>query len=86
MFASHSFEGYYQSIRRCWRFGQTRPVVADIVSAESEQYVRENMTRKASAAALMFDALVAHMNEATRLERAPRQRSDVAVPLPQWFK
>jgi len=62
-FASHSYEQYYQSVRRCWRFGQTRPVTVDVISTEGEVHVRENMRRKREAATRMFDALVAHMNE-----------------------
>jgi hypothetical protein len=38
-FPSHSFEQYYQSVRRQWRFGQTRPVVVDVVSSEGEREV-----------------------------------------------
>ena len=30
-FPSHRYEQYYQGVRRCWRFGQTRPVRVDIV-------------------------------------------------------
>ncbi len=65
-FASHSYEQFYQSVRRCWRFGQTRPVTVDIVSTQAERYVQENMIRKAKAADRMFERLVVHMNEAER--------------------
>ena len=34
MFPSHSFEQYYQSVRRCWRFGQTKPVTVKKAIAE----------------------------------------------------
>ncbi|CAB4184643.1 HELICc domain containing protein [uncultured Caudovirales phage] len=33
---SYSYEQFYQAVRRCWRFGQTRPVDAYIVIADSE--------------------------------------------------
>lgn len=78
-FASHSYEQYYQSVRRCWRFGQTRPVVVDVVSTEGEVGVRENMRRKADAALRMFASLVTHMNQATRIERSIGT-TDVEVP------
>lgn len=67
-FASHSFEQYYQSIRRCWRYGQTRDVTVDIISTEGEVRVRENMDRKANAADVMFSKLVGQMNDALRIE------------------
>jgi hypothetical protein len=35
-FATHSYEQHYQSVRRCWRFGQTRPVTVDVVATEGE--------------------------------------------------
>jgi superfamily II DNA or RNA helicase len=44
--ASHSYEQTYQAIRRCWRFGQTRPVHVHILRADTERFVIENYRRK----------------------------------------
>lgn len=41
-----SYEAYYQSIRRCWRFGQTRPVDVRIVVSELEQQIVQNVRAK----------------------------------------
>lgn len=82
-FASHSYEQYYQSVRRCWRFGQTRPVVVDIVSTEGEAAVRENMKRKSEAAQKMFASLVEHMHAAERVER--RLVGTHRVEVPAWL-
>lgn len=71
-FPSHSFEQYYQSIRRCWRFGQARPVQVDIVTTEGEHGVLTNMQRKAAQAERMFANLVAEMNGAITIDRASR--------------
>jgi hypothetical protein len=79
-FASHSYEQFYQSVRRCWRFGQTRPVTVDIVSTTGERYVRENMSRKAEACSVMFTELVSCMNKATRVERRADDKERVEVP------
>lgn len=68
-FATHSYEQYYQSVRRCWRFGQTRPVQLDVIATEGEVRVLANMRRKAEQAGKMFDALVRQMQNATRIER-----------------
>ena len=65
-----AFEQYYQSIRRCWRFGQTRAVVSDIVTTEGEKSVLANLQRKAQAADKMFADLVAHMNQAAGIDRS----------------
>jgi superfamily II DNA or RNA helicase len=43
---SYSYEAMYQAIRRCYRFGQQRPVTAHIVTAESEWSVLESIERK----------------------------------------
>ena len=79
-FPTHSFEAYYQSIRRCWRFGQTRPVVSDIVTTEGEKDVLANLQRKAVAADKMFAGLVAHMNDVLGIDRSLKFEKEEAVP------
>jgi len=79
-FPSHSFEQYYQSVRRCWRFGQRHPVTVDIVTSEGEKSVLANMQRKALAADKMFAQLVAHMNEALRIDRGALYAEKEKVP------
>ncbi len=68
-FASHSYEQHYQSVRRCWRFGQENPVTVDIIATEGEANVRSNLARKQEAAEKMFESLVAHMHDAISIER-----------------
>jgi hypothetical protein len=82
-FPTHSFEGYYQSIRRCWRFGQTQPVQVDIVTTEGEKSVLANLQRKAIAAEAMFSGLVAHMNAATKIDRSVNFTK--TEELPTWL-
>ena len=45
---SDSWESFYQAIRRCWRFGQDKPVHIHIVTADTEGAVLENIRRKQS--------------------------------------
>ena len=68
-FPSHSFEQYYQGVRRCWRFGQKHPVKVDVITTEGEQQVLKNLQRKAQAADKMFSDLVACMNDAMSIDR-----------------
>ena len=68
-FASHSYEQAYQSIRRCYRFGQKSEVTVDTIATEGEVRVLANMRRKADQATKMFAALVKEMNNADRIER-----------------
>lgn len=79
-FPSHSFEQYYQGVRRCWRFGQTNPVRVDVVTTEGEQEVLKNLQRKALAADKMFSALVDQMNDALHVERGVNFTKKEQVP------
>lgn len=79
-FASHSYEQYYQAVRRCWRFGQKNPVVVDLISSEGEVSVKDNLRRKADAADRMFSALVGHMNDSTKIERGVKYKTKMEVP------
>jgi hypothetical protein len=81
-FPSHSFEQYYQGVRRCWRFGQTQPVHVDVVTTEGERGVMENLQRKAKAAAGMFEQLVAEMSSAMHVDMAINEGGKVEVP--EW--
>ncbi len=79
-FPSHSYEQYYQSVRRCWRFGQDREVTVDVVTSEGEAQVMSNLKRKARAADKMFDKLVQFMNDAQSIEHSTKhtQKTEVA--------
>ena len=60
---SDSYEQYYQSIRRCYRYGQTRVVHAHIVLSELENQIAANVARKEREASEITTALVAEMRE-----------------------
>lgn len=79
-FASHSYEQYYQQVRRCWRFGQKHPVTVDLIATEGERGVKENLKRKSLAADRMFTELVSHMNEELRLIRAKDRNTETEIP------
>lgn len=66
-FPSHSFEQYYQSIRRCWRFGQQKSVKIDMVSSEGERGILANLSRKAEASSRMFEQLCELINNELRI-------------------
>lgn len=79
-FPSHSYEQYYQAVRRSWRFGQKSPVLVDIVTTEGGRNALENLERKAGQADRMFDALVGHMNDALSIDRSRIGTQKVEVP------
>lgn len=82
-FPTHSYESYYQAVRRCWRFGQKNKVRVDIIHTEGERKVMENMRRKMLLAEKMFENLVNEMNRAEKIDR-----KNIYIEkevLPQWL-
>lgn len=65
---SHSWEQYYQAIRRCWRFGQQKPVNCHIIYSTAEGAVVNNIERKEAAAGIMQQEMVKHMADLNRAE------------------
>jgi DNA modification methylase len=63
-----SYEQYYQAIRRCWRFGQTRPVDVHVVVTEPEQHIYANVLRKEREAADASESMVKHVAQYEREE------------------
>lgn len=63
-----SWEAYYQAVRRCWRFGQKRPVKVHVFASEAEGSVVANLARKERDAAAMADSLSAETRDAVMSE------------------
>ena len=88
---SDSYESYYQSIRRSWRFGQVRPVTAHIVLTEPERAIYNNVLRKEQEAGVLTRELVAAMAEFEVQElRGETDYTDVYDPVmpmvvPAWL-
>jgi hypothetical protein len=61
-----SWEQYYQAIRRCWRYGQTRPVRAHVVLSALEGQIASNVARKEREVSRLIDGLVAAMRQEWR--------------------
>jgi len=60
---SDSYEQFYQAIRRCWRFGQDRPVECYIITADTEGAVVKNIARKEADAMKMAESMAEHMQD-----------------------
>lgn len=54
-----SYEQYYQGMRRCHRYGQTRQVDAHIVLSQIESQIADNVARKEQQANRVIDGLIA---------------------------
>jgi len=63
---SFSYESYYQAVRRCWRFGQHRPVQVHIAMADTEAAIKRVIDRKAGDHAAMKREMQIAMREAAR--------------------
>ena len=59
---SDSFEQYYQAVRRCWRFGQDKPVNVKIITSNAEGPVVKNIKRKEED----FENMISEMISATQ--------------------
>jgi len=79
-FPSHSYEQYYQGVRRCWRFGQKNPVIVDIITTEGEFRVLKNLQRKANQADKMFTQLTNFMNDAVSIKTGIEFNEKQEVP------
>lgn len=89
---SDSFESYYQAVRRCWRFGQTRPVNVHLFVSELEGSVLRNLRRKEEEARLMSDALSDETSEMVRKSVIGSKRTvniyeaKQTMNLPAWIE
>lgn len=84
---SFSYEAWYQAVRRCWRFGQTRAVDVHLIVAEGEDQIGRVIDRKAGDHATMKRAMAAAMarNRNTGAQtRIPYQPTHTGR-LPQWM-
>lgn len=64
---SFSYEAYYQAVRRCWRFGQQRPVDVHVACADTEEAIWQSIQRKSGDHSQMKDAMRAAMRSAAEV-------------------
>ena len=84
VFPSHSFEQYYQCVRRSWRFGQKRAVDIDVITTQADEAVLKNLQRKTKLAEDGFVKMVELMSEFTnhaRNDYDPKHKGT----LPSWL-
>lgn len=73
----HSYEQWYQAVRRVYRFMQERPVQVYMVHSHNDGAVVENLWRKEKQATQMFDNIVKHMAINSEINiRAERMEMD----------
>lgn len=87
-----SFEQIYQAIRRCYRFGQKKPVTVHMIVSDLEGAVSENIKRKERDFEAMIQKMLMHTRkintediQATKTDKtnyAPKKR----MILPSWLR
>jgi len=87
---THSYEQWYQAVRRCWRFGQELPVDVLMVRTDADGTVAANLRRKALAADEMAAEMIALVRDA-QLESVFGRRAGVMTEaqqtptMPEWI-
>jgi len=75
---SDSYEQFYQAIRRCWRFGQNRPVNVHVIIGRQETAVLQNIKRKEADLGKMQAGMVAHTHKITEKNLKSTTREEAA--------
>ena len=87
---SDSYEAYYQALRRCWRFGQTKEVNVYIIISAKEGCVKQNIERKQTDFLKMQKEMTELTKEITKKELKKTCRLStpyeptVSMILPNW--
>lgn len=88
---SDSFEQYYQSLRRTWRFGQKHKVNIYIIISSKEGTVKENIERKQQDAEKMQKAMIKLTKDITSKELKQTTRitteynPKIEMEIPSWI-
>jgi len=61
-FPTWSYEQWYQSIRRFWRFGQKNPVTCEMVISDGQERVLEALQQKTEKAISFYESIVENAN------------------------
>jgi hypothetical protein len=88
---SHSFEQYYQAVRRSWRFGQKETVNVYVITSEREGAVVRNIQRKEKDFDHMLKNMIAQTSEITKndlkatVRRDDDYKANIEMALPKWI-
>ena len=87
-----SWEQYYQSMRREWRFGQLSPVEVVVVVSDAEQSIVDNIRRKEEDAARLAAGIIQHAKTSMQAEvrgaEKPQETYNATktMKLPAWAR
>ena len=81
-FPTFSYEQYYQSIRRFWRFGQKREVIVDLVFSDGQKRIMDSLLAKTDKANELFNKLNASLNTSFDIKQS---QFDKTMILPSFI-
>lgn len=81
-FPTYSYEQYYQSIRRFWRFGQKREVFVDIILSDGQERIMQSLIAKRDKAIKMFEKLTKETNSSIEINQ---RDFDKQIKLPKFL-
>ena len=88
---SYSFEQFYQSVRRCWRFSQTDPVDVFVIETDGEAAISRVVFNKERAHVQMKSGMIDAVKE-DQLRRLQGRRKlegydpKIEMEIPSWLK
>lgn len=82
-FPTFSYEQYYQSIRRFWRFGQKKPVIVDLVYSDGQKRVLDSLVAKTKKADELFSKLNSNLHSVYEIKE---NGYDKEIKLPEFIK
>lgn len=89
---SDSFEQVFQAVRRCYRFGQTRPVNVRMITSSREGATAENIKRKEADFRKMVTEMVQYTKDITSesIRQADRDVTEYEakspIIIPSWLR
>jgi len=81
-FPTFSYEQYYQAIRRFWRFGQTRPVIVDLIFSDGQKRVLDSLIAKTEKANELFTKLNSQLHKDYNIKT---NQFDKQIKLPSFL-
>lgn len=81
-FLNYSYEQKYQSVRRCYRFGQNRPVAVHNISTSRQRHVARRVMEKENSCTDMFAQLIKNMNTQYQPDISEIKKD---IKVPEWM-
>jgi len=81
-FTDYSYEKKYQSVRRCYRFGQEKEVTVHNITTDRQRHILERVKQKEADCVRMFEEIIQYM-ESKYFHKQNRINS--TIELPKWI-